>query len=112
MNLFHWDTATTLAVVLSFVIPALSAAAARGKIPANVAGGITLVVAALNGFFTEWADSSSATHYDWKSAAGIALFSLGVAILSHYGLWKGTDTEGHLLAIGNGSRPAVEKAAV
>lgn len=106
MNLFHWDTATSLSVVLSFVIPALSALAARGKIPANVAGLITMLISALNGFFTEWAESSGPTHFDWKTAAGIALFSYLVAVASHYGLWRGTETQAHLLAVGN------QKAAV
>lgn len=101
MNLFHWDTATSLAVVLSFVIPALSALLAKGKVPQNVAGALTLLIAALNGFFTEWADSSGPTHFDWKTAAGIAAFSFLVAVASHYGLWKDTKIQNDLLAVGN-----------
>lgn len=101
MNLFHWDTATSLAIVLSFVIPALSALLAKGKIPANVAGALTLLIAALNGFFTEWAESSGPTHFDWKTAAGIAAFSYLVAVASHYGLWRDTKVQAELLAAGN-----------
>lgn len=101
MNLLHWDTAQTLAVVLSFVIPALSALLARGKVPANVAGVLTLLISAIGGFATEWADSSNSTHYDWKTAAGVAAFSYAVAVLSHFGLWKGTETHNALLAAGN-----------
>lgn len=101
MNIFVWNTATSLAVVLSFVIPALSALLAKGKVPANVAGALTALIAAINGFFTGWANSSSLTHYNWKTAAGIAIFSYLVAVASHYGLWKGTATESKLLAVGN-----------
>lgn len=109
MNLFHWDTAQTLAVMASLIIPGVSALLAKGKIPANVAGFLTLVLAAVTGFVTTWADSSNSTHYDWKTAAGTALFSLVVAVGAHYGFWKGTEVQAHLLAIGN-SRPVRDAA--
>lgn len=107
MNIFNFTTAEALALVVSLVIPGLSALLARGKVPQNVAGFITLVLAAANGFFTGWADSSSISHYDWKNALGVGIYSLIVAIASHYGFWKSTETEAHLLAVGNGPKPAV-----
>lgn len=111
MNLFHWDTAQTLAVLSGLIIPGVSALLAKGKIPANVAGFLTLVLAAVSGFVAEWATSSNATQYDWKTAAGVSLFSLLVAIGAHYGFWKGTEVQAHLLAIGNGPAVNHEPAA-
>jgi hypothetical protein len=52
---------------------------------------------------TEWIDSSSVNHYDWKTAAGVSLFSLLIAIGAHYGFWKGTAVQSHLLSVGNSS---------
>lgn len=106
MNIFVWNTSTSLAVLLSFVIPALSALLARGKVPANVAGALTMLIAAINAFFTGWANSSSLTHYNWKTAAGVAVFSYLVAVAAHYGLWKDTKINNDLLAVGNGPKPA------
>lgn len=101
MNIFVWNTATSLAVVLSFVIPLLSALLAKGKVPANVAGALTMLIAAINGFVTSWVNSGHLNNYDWKTAAGVAIFSYLVAVASHYGLWKGTDTQNKALAVGN-----------
>jgi hypothetical protein len=101
MNILAPNTALILALVVSIVIPLVAALLTRAKIPANVTGVITMFLAAVNGFATEWAQSSNATHYDWKSAAGISLFSFIVAVASHYGVWKSTTLEAQLLAVGS-----------
>ena len=91
----HLDPAVVAAFVVSVVIPAVSATISRwGR---NVAGVLTLVLAAANGFFSEWA--SAGNGYNWRQGLAIGLGSLFVAVLSHYGLWKDTQAESQLLAL-------------
>jgi len=85
-SVFHPDTAIVLAIVLSWAIPALSALVARTHV---MAGFLTLLIAAVNGFVSQWAAAPDVAHYDWKSALLVALVSFLVAVGGHYGLWKG-----------------------
>lgn len=89
IDLSHLSTATALALILSVFIPLVSALTERFKIPQPWTGVVTVVLAAVNGFFTEWANSSGPTHYDWKTAAGIALGSLLLAMVGHVVAWAG-----------------------
>lgn len=84
-------TATVLAFLVSVFVPLVSALLSRPKWSEKVEGYITLVLAAVTGFLTEWADSSDATHYDWKKALLISFVSLTLAVLGRLGFWKGTD---------------------
>ena len=100
MNLFHPDTALILSITLSVFIPLLSAAIRWRKLPADLVGVLTLVISAINGFVTEWAESSDVNHYDWRTALGIMLYSLIFAVAAHYGFWKNTSITNNLLVLG------------
>ena len=93
------NTATLLTLLTAVVIPAVSALLAKGKVPANVAGLITPMLAAASGFLAEWAQQPN--HYDWRQGAINAVMAYVVAVLSHYGLWKGTAAQDALLRVGN-----------
>lgn len=114
MNLFDLSTAVILSLVLSLFIPLVSALLSHIVLPPIYAGVITIVLAAINGFFTQWANASNLNNYDWNTALGIALFSLLVAIASHFGIWKSTPVEAKLYQLG-AKQPAgeheVKKAA-
>lgn len=82
--------ATVLAFATSFFMPLVSALVSHPKWSATVEGYITLVLAAVSGFLTEWANSSDASHYDWKKAVVISGIALFTAVAGRLGLWKGT----------------------
>jgi hypothetical protein len=102
LDLFHLNTALIVALVVSPVIPLLSSLLARAHWPGEVVGILTLVLAAANGFFSEWAQDGDA--FDWRTALSTAVGSFIVAIASRYGLWKGTTTDAKLLQF-PGPRP-------
>ena len=93
-----------LSLLTSIVIPGLSSLLNVGKLPPNVSALITLALAAVNGFLTEWATSSGP--FNWRAAALTALASYVVAALARVQLWAGTRTDAKLLAIGKPPRPA------
>ena len=99
--IFHFDTATILALLVSIVIPLVSTLLMKAHWPVDVMSYLTIVLAAINGFVTEWAQSPNANHYDWKTAVGISLSSLVVALISRRGLWVGTKTDAKLAAVGS-----------
>lgn len=103
MNLFallqHLSVAQVVSLVVSFGIPAVSALLARVHWPAWLVGLLSLTLAAVNGFGTEWAQAGAS--FQWKTAVGGAIFSYALALLGHYGIVKG-DLYGKLLSLGSG----------
>lgn len=106
MNLLVPNTALVLTIIVSLVIPLISALLSRTHWDQTVTGLITMLLAAVTGFFTEWINSNNATHYDWHTALGLALFSFIVAVATHYGVWKDGNASRRLLAIGSRRAPA------
>lgn len=99
MNLFTLDTATILALLGSVIIPAVSQLIARAHWSNGVVGLISLTLAAINGFVSQWADATDASHYNWQRALGVTLMSYILTVLAHYGLWRNTEVERKLRAI-------------
>ena len=87
-----------LSLLTSIVIPGLSSLLNVGKLPPNVSALITLLLAAVNGFLTQWATASGP--FNWRAAALTELASYVVAALARIQLWAGTKTDAKLLAIG------------
>lgn len=108
MNLLHPDLATAIALAVSVGIPALSALLAKSKCPPNLAGMLTLLLASVNGVLTEALGTGHG--FNWPHAISVAALSYVVAVLSHYGLLKGTPAEAKLLAVGNKPRMPVSHA--
>lgn len=100
MNLLHPNTALVLLLVTSLLIPLVSSFLTRAHWSAQATGIITMLLAAIGGFATEWSNSPNLNHYDWKTAAGTALFSFVVAVAAHYGVWAGGPAESRLRAFG------------
>lgn len=91
----YLNTATIISLIVSVIIPLLSSLLGRAHWPSEVLGILTLVLATVNGFFTEWQASD---RFDWRHALLLAVGSFVVAVLSRYGLWKGTRTDAKVLA--------------
>ena len=96
------DTAFMLALITGTIIPLVSSLLSKTHWSSGVTGVITMALAAISGFFTEWAQSSNASHYDWKHAVLIAIGTLLMAFLGRNVAWKGSKTDAKLLAIGSG----------
>ena len=93
------DTAFVLSMLTSVVIPLITSFLGRQHWGAWL-GFITLAIATLNGFLTEWAQSSDRNHYDWKHALLIALGSYLFAVMGRLNIWKGTEIDRKALAVG------------
>lgn len=94
------NTATVLSLLIGVVIPHLSALLSGTKaIPAWAGGYITLVLAAVTGFLSEWAKDPN--HYDWQRGALNAGVALLFAVISHYGVLRSTPVQAKLLAVGS-----------
>lgn len=101
----YLTTAGVISLIVSVVIPLLSSLLAKAHWPGEVVGILTLLIAAANGFFTEWAQAGSG--FNWRHALLLAVASFVVAVLSRYGLWKGTVTDGKALAFPSKADPFV-----
>lgn len=95
----HWDMPTIAAILVSLVIPLLSSLLSRAHWPQEITGLISVVLAGANGFFAEWAKAGNTFH--WQGAATLALESLGGVLVGRLLLWKGTQTDAKLLAVGS-----------
>jgi len=89
------NTALSLSLAVNFLIPGLSSLVAKSH---AIAGIVTPILAAANGFLTEWSLSSDSNHYMWESALGWAVLSYLVATGARYGLWKNTAVDKVLIA--------------
>jgi hypothetical protein len=96
MNFFDPSTAMIVGLIVSVVIPLLSALLTRAHWPTEVVGLLTVLLATANGFFTEWANAGD--RFRWQVALSTAIVSYVLAVAAHYGIWKGTSTEARALA--------------
>lgn len=105
----HNLTAVVLTLVIGYVIPFLTSLIAKQHWSGATMGLVTTALAAVAGFFGEWASSPDLAHYDWRSNAILALGALLVALASRALVLRGTPLDAKLLAIGsNTNAPAPE----
>lgn len=101
------NTATIVAVLVSTVLPLISSLISSPPVAAKwpeFEGIATTVLAAVTGFFAEWAHAGSG--FDWKRAAGIAALSLLTAFQSRARIWAGSAIDAILRAAGSKFQPA------
>lgn len=101
MNLFHPDTATVLYILAAIVIPFVTSLVSSQHWDGAVQGAITMVLAAVDGFVTTWAQSSSVNHYDWQTAVSASVLALALAFVSRNVTLRGTKLDAKLLAVGS-----------
>ena len=106
MNPLQPNTALILLLVTSLVIPLVSELLSKAHWSEQATGLITMLLAAVGGFCTEWSQSPNMDHYDWKTAAGAALLAFVIAVAAHYGVWKGGSLAAKLRTVGPGGAPA------
>ena len=98
LNLLALDGTTIIGLVLSILIPLLTSLLAKAHWPTEIQSLITIVLATATGFLTEWIDAGST--FDWKTALGLSLGSMLVAIAARYGFWRETPLDAKLLSVG------------
>ena len=96
VNFFDLNTPTIVALMVSVVLPLLSALIARPRWPGELVGVLTLLLAGATGFFSEWAAAGDG--FRWQTAMSTAVLTFGLAVAARYGLWKGTATDARALA--------------
>jgi hypothetical protein len=105
LNLFALDGTAIIGLVLSLFIPLLTSLLARAQWPSEIQSLITLALGTATGFFTEWA--AAGTEFDWRTALGLSLGSLLIAIAARYGFWRETPLDAKLLSVGSKTDVAV-----
>lgn len=100
MNIASIPAPLLIAVLLSVVIPAVSALVTRLRWDSSITGLITLAMSGATGFVTEW--GSAGAGFDWKAAAVTAAGSWLVAAVSQSKILSGTGLEARLLAFRSG----------
>jgi peptidoglycan/LPS O-acetylase OafA/YrhL len=86
-------------LLVSLVVPLVSALAT--KRPGLATGLLTLLLATVVGFLTEWADGGD--QYDWRRGLYNAALSFLLAALAHSKIYKGSQIEKDLHAVGSTS---------
>jgi hypothetical protein len=108
----HNLTAVVLTLIVGYLIPFLTSLIAKQHWSGATMGLVTTVLAAVAGFFGEWASSPDLSHYDWRSNALLAVAALAVALASRALVLRGTPLDAKLLAIGSRApAPAPEHEA-
>lgn len=95
MNL---SIAFVLSLVVSVIIPLVSALFTRAKWSSEVTGIISLFLSAIAGLAVEWSQATDLSHFNLKAAALNAVVSYVVAVAAHYGAWKSGSIEASLHA--------------
>lgn len=93
-----------VAAIIAVVIPHLSSLVTSRHWSDGVAGLFTLAFAAVDGLGVELVNAGS-SDFDWSRGLTKALVAFLVAVVSRYGLLKGTPTDAKLRAAGS-TRPA------
>lgn len=94
-----FNTATILALVTAVIIPHVSSLLSNNRlIPAWAGGYVTLFLATVSGFCSEWA--ASPNRYNWKQGALTALGAFLLAALSRQAVHASTPPEAVLLDAG------------
>jgi hypothetical protein len=97
--IMHLTTATILALLISVIIPHLTSLVSNTKIVPVWAGGyVTLFLAAVTGFCSEWAQSPN--DYNWRQGLATAIGAFVVAVVSRVGVLKNTPTDTKLIDLG------------
>jgi len=94
--LLHLDTATTISLIVSVIIPLCSALLYRAHWSITVIGVFTLALSFANGFFTTWADAGDG--FAWQQAIAQTVACFVLAVVAHKGVWKATPIEASLIA--------------
>jgi hypothetical protein len=87
------DSAYWLGLLVSAVLPVLVGLVTTRVTSAGVKAVLLLALTAVNGFLVELA-GPHADGWDTGTAVVLALVSFGVAVLSHFGLWKPVGVSG------------------
>jgi hypothetical protein len=91
--------ALLLFLLVSVVLPLVSSLITTTKMPDEVRGIATLVLAGVTGVVTEWAKAGDG--FDWRTAVKTALVAFVIAVAGRVALWRGTKTDAKLLAVGS-----------
>jgi uncharacterized membrane-anchored protein len=97
--MLHLHTATVIALLISTVLPLVSSLVTTVHMPPEVAGIVTLLLATVTGFLTEWHEAGDG--FRWQTAAGLAALSFLTAAVARARIWIGSRTDAKLLAVGS-----------
>ncbi|MGW3821781.1 hypothetical protein ACWEAF_05600 [Streptomyces sp. NPDC005071] len=86
------DNAYWLGLLISVVLPVLVGLVTTRVTHPGTKSVLLLALTAANGFLVEFANPGDG--YSVGTAAVLTLVSFGVAVLSHFGLWKPTGVSG------------------
>ena len=98
----HTDTATTLALLLGVVLPRVTSYVTNNKaIPAVLGGYVTLFLAGVTGFCSEWAQAiADNSSYSWQQGLGRAIGIFVVAALARLVVHRDTPGDNKALDFG------------
>lgn len=94
--IYHFDTATIISLIVSVVIPLVSALLYRAHWSITIIGVLTLALSFANGFLTQWADAGNT--FAWQAALATTAVDFVMAVVAHKGVWKATPLEANLIA--------------
>lgn len=104
-----FDTATVVSLIVSIVIPLVSALLYRAHWSITIIGVLTLALSFANGFFTQWADSGPG--FNWQHAVLLTVADFILAVAAHKGVWRATPLEANLIQFPKATPPPAQPAA-
>lgn len=104
--------AIAVAAIIAYFLPLASSFVVKRHWPAEVAGILTALFSALDGFGTEVAHAglSDDVSFSWHRAASTALMAFLVAVLARSNTWRGSRTDEKALNVGSRNAPAAPSA--
>lgn len=109
--MIHNETAVAVVIIAGYILPFLTSLVAKAHWSGATLGFVTTLLAALTGFFGEWASSPDIEHWDWRSGVALAVGAFLTSLASRALVLRGTPLDAKLLAIGSKTAASATPAA-
>lgn len=103
--MIHNETAVAVVIIAGYILPFATSLASKAHFSGATMGLITTLLAALTGFFGEWASSPNIEHWDWRAGVALAFGAFFTSLASRALVLRATPLDAKLLAIGSKTPP-------
>lgn len=103
--MIHNETAVAVVIIAGYVLPFATSLIGKAHWSGATLGFVTTLLAAVTGFFGEWASSPDIEHWDWRAGVALAFGAFLTSLASRALVLRSTPLDTKLLAIGSKTAP-------